>query len=283
MTHFIQPTFQRTLLTLIDDPAQPARETMDEHKFAELVASVRKHGIIEPIILTPVGDRFMVVAGHRRTMAAREAQLVDVPTMLYPNDPQILDVIKLHENTKREDLNPGEEAVWFAQLLEKIPGGDTDALAELVDETRDYVETRLNLLRGDEFVLDALKRGQIALGVAEELNTVKNVATRRDWLQHAVSQGASRKTVKNWRKADEAMQELNPGQAMPAAESSVEAFGPRRSPMACLLCGQDHDTHLMLYVYLHRHCLQFFEKHIGVRLLDFFADQPHGEPPKTQS
>jgi ParB/RepB/Spo0J family partition protein len=275
-----KPLYQLTALELIDDPQLPARETMDEKRMDDLVASVRSEGLLQPIGLKRNGARYEVVYGHRRTIACRRAELTMVPTIVYPEGYKRSNAAKLHENIYREDLNPGEAAVWFAELLEAMPTPDTDELAQQLNVTRSYLEDRLLLLRGDEFVLEALKHGKIQLTVAQELNRVKEDAVRRDFLGHAIAQGASARVVKNWRTVHEAMRDMNPQQVVDYQPAAEQPAGAKPNPMACLLCSSDHEPHNMLYVQIHRHCLQFFEKHLGLRVVGFFADPPpsNGDP-----
>ena len=275
-----KPFFQVTDLALIDDPLLPAREQMDEAKMEELVSSIRDNGLLQPVGLKPTADRYEVIYGHRRTMACRLVPLPRVPSMVYPEGSVSPEAAKLHENTKREDLNPGEEAVWFAELLETLAGGDTDKLATLVNESRDYVEKRLNLLRGDEYVLVELKAGRITFAVAQALNRVKGVGERRAFLDAALRGGATARLVDQWRKMQEVINDANPHGPAPATDPAHFDGTVRRSPMYCLLCDGEHDLHMLLQVFLHPYCLQFLERQMGVSLRGLYSQPPSAiEPP----
>lgn len=253
-------------LALVDDPELPARETMDEAMLEELARSIGAIGLIEPICVKPVAGRWEVIAGHRRYLASKMAGLVRVPARIYPDDPAIVDAVKLHENTKREDLNAADEAVWFAQLLEGQAGGDVDRLAELVHETRHYVETRLVLLRGDEEIFGALRRREINLAVAQELNKVRHHGQRRNFLEAAIKGGASARMVREWRNGWERIEAAQSG--APAGEGEtpapVEQFAG--SSLNCLFCDSSEDPHTLQLVYMHTACRRVIERLFGQSL-----------------
>lgn len=267
-------------LEVIDDPALPARESMDDAKFEELVTSIRALGVLQPLVLKRVGSRFEVVAGHRRRLASIAAGLVRVPAMVIDGSVELTEAIKLHENARREDLNPAEEAVWFAQLLETLAEGDTERLAGLVGEQRQYVESRLLLLQHDAEVFAALKAGAINLTVAVELNRFTDLGARRSHLEAAVKGGATGRLVREWRLAYErlvgARRELDGTES--AHLGGVEQ--PIGSSLSCQFCASSADPHAMELVYQHRHCRQIFERSLGVTLAGVFAaPAPVAAPP----
>lgn len=272
MTHAAIGRALRELpLARIDDPAVPARETMDDEKFAALVESIRAIGVIQPIAVKPIGDRFEVVAGHRRTLAARAAELEHVPCLVVDGALELTEAIKLHENARREDLNPAEEALWFQNLLETQAGGDTSRLAELLGEGRQYVEARLVLLRDDPEVFAALRAGQITLTVASELNRFTDQGARRSHLEAAIKGGATGRLVREWRVAYERLV----GKRAEVDSSGTANLGgtvqPADSVLTCLFCCSSADPHVMQLVYMHAHCLLAFERVAGVPLRGVFG------------
>ncbi len=272
--------FQYTPLALIDDPALPAREQMTDEGMADLVASIAELGLLQPVGLKRNGERFEVVYGHRRTLACRELKEEFIPSLILPANFKRQEAAKLHENIRREELNAGEEAVYFMQLLELIEPPDTDVLARDLKVTRDYVETRLVLLRGDEYVLKALKANEISLAVAQELNRVKEQPARLDFLRYAIVQGASARVVKNWRSAHETMRELNPQQIVDRDEEHHSHVHTPSNPFSCLLCANDQDPQTLLFVQIHRHCLRILESQAGINIVGIFAaPQPATPPP----
>lgn len=275
--------FANVDLALIDDPELPARASMNEDKLEELAKSIREIGVAEPLILVKRGERYEVVAGHRRRLASLRAELVTVPAMIAPDDPKTLEAIKLHENTKREDLNPGEEAIYFAQLLDGLAGGDTDALAELVKETRYYVESRLALLRGDEEVFAALSKGEINLAVANELNRIDDLGYRRSFLDAALKGGATAKLVREWRQGYERTRAGNPQIGTEGGAPASSSLQPAGSALNCHLCDSSDDHHTFILVYLHPSCVKALERIVGIDALQgVFAKPRAAAAPEVQ-
>lgn len=194
----VRPELCVVPLGSIDEPELPSRSKMNDEKLDELTASIRAIGFISTIALVREADRYRVVAGHRRTVAARRAGLVAVPALVYPSSADALEAIQHAENKHREELNPADESIWFAQLLEKYPDDGTDGVAARVGEKRAFVEDRLALLQGCERVFDALAGGRIGVGVAQELNRCTNPQYRVMLLDQAIKHGATKSIVTGW-------------------------------------------------------------------------------------
>lgn len=190
--------FRLIALTELVEPEHAARTTMDDGKLDSLVGSIREVGILEPLLVMPGADQaFEVVAGHRRLKAARIAGLGEVPCIIV-DDPESADAIKIHENVEREELSPADEAIFYAELFERH-GEDTDVVAARVKRSRDHVEGRLLLIRGDKHVFDALAKGKISLGVAAELNKMELEKDCHFHLDYCVRTGASVAIARQWR------------------------------------------------------------------------------------
>lgn len=238
-------------LQLIDDPELPSRSEMDDVKMAELVGSIRAEGILQNLVLVERGDRFEVVAGHRRTVAARLAGLAFVPAKVYPPDHPRLRMIQAHENGRREDVNPVDEAFWFAELLEKDCGSDVTRLAGLVGENQSYVLGRLELLELDEETRDALRAGQIKIGVAKALRLCSAPEYRHYFVVNAIRDGATEATVRawieNWRR--NILEPSQLGSPAPAPSPAATAVTPH-DPFRCFVCRKsDHRIPEMLPVH----------------------------------
>ena len=157
-------------LGLLDPPRRPARAGMDKDSLAELARDIRLKGLLVPLIVCKHGERYEIVAGHRRSIACEKAGLVAAMCCVFDTYEAALEGVKFSENRFRADLTAAEEAIWFSELLEADAGGDVDKLCEQLGETRSYVESRLLLFHGDEAVFKALLEGKINLGIAQQLN-----------------------------------------------------------------------------------------------------------------
>ncbi|WP_133366325.1 ParB/RepB/Spo0J family partition protein [Qipengyuania sediminis] len=146
-------------------PGQP-RTNFAEPALEELAASIKSRGVIQPIIVRPLGgDRYQLVAGERRWRAAQKAQLHTIPAIVRTLDQREVLALSLIENLQREDLSPVEEARAYRQLAERE--GMTQAeIAAMVDKSRSHVANMQRLLDLPGDVLALLETGALTMGHA---------------------------------------------------------------------------------------------------------------------
>jgi len=185
-------------LDLILEPIGQVRKVIGSEGLEELAASIKKIGLIEPIVVKPVGEKYEVIAGHRRLLACRMYNISPINCIVKGNDGVDEDEIKLHENFFREDINEADEAEFYAYMLEKTKI-TIEELAGKVNKSGTYIRERLNLLRGDGRILEAVRDGQINAGVAKELNMITVDDTRLYYLRYAIDSGAKIRTAQEWR------------------------------------------------------------------------------------
>ena len=155
-------------LHVIDpDPLQP-RQDFDPNMLSQLAESIRQHGVIQPIIVTPVGNRYVIVAGERRYRAAQMAGLKNVPVWSKQLSLQDRKIIALIENIQREDLNPIEQAQGMQRLLSEH-NLTQQHLAEVLGNSRSHVTNMLRLLSLEEAIQEALIKKSIDFGHARTL------------------------------------------------------------------------------------------------------------------
>lgn len=223
------PEIRMIPISELREPAHAVRAEISDDGLASLITSIRELGILEPLIVRPRdGIFFEVVAGHRRLLAARQAPLAEVPCIIEADDERA-DAIKIHENLEREELNPAEEGVFYAELYEKL-GQDVDRVAERVRKSRNYVEARLNLVRGDQAVFKVLTEGKITLGVAQELNQFTRDNDRSFHLDYGVRTGANVRTMRDWRMKANERADLFMGVTGQGGSGEVESTPPIAPP-----------------------------------------------------
>ena len=149
------------------NPDQPRRH-FDEAAMAELVASVRVHGILQPILVRPHAGRHQIIAGERRWRAAQAAGLHEVPVVVRPLDDRQVSEIALIENIQRADLNAIEEARGDHRLLAEH-GHTQAALADIVGKSRSHITNLLRLLDLPASVQAMVETGAISMGHARAL------------------------------------------------------------------------------------------------------------------
>jgi len=157
---------------IIPSLLQPRRR-FDEAALATLRESIRKHGILEPIIVRPRDGRFEIVAGERRFQAALQVGLEQVPVTVRDLDDRTTMEVALSENLEREDLSPIEVAVSFSEYLTKF-GTTQDELAQRLGKDRSTVANLIRLLDLPEAARAALDNRTITAGHARALLPLKD-------------------------------------------------------------------------------------------------------------
>ncbi|TVR47558.1 MAG: ParB/RepB/Spo0J family partition protein, partial [Rhodobacteraceae bacterium] len=151
------------------NPDQPRRH-FDETALAELAASIREKGVIQPLIVRPRDDMFEIVAGERRWRAAQRAQVHDVPVVIREfSDTEVLE-IAIIENIQRTDLNPIEEAMGYRALIERF-GHTQEKLSEAMGKSRSHIANLMRLLSLPDDVQTMLREGRLTAGHARALIT----------------------------------------------------------------------------------------------------------------
>jgi ParB family chromosome partitioning protein len=152
------------------NPHQPRRQFTNE-AMAELIASVRAHGVLQPILVRPVtGGRYEIIAGERRWRAAQAVGLHEIPAVVRALDDRMAFEIALIENIQRSDLNAIEEARGYRRLIDDF--GHTQAvLAGIVGKSRSHVTNLLRLLELPESIQSMVEAGQLTMGHARALAT----------------------------------------------------------------------------------------------------------------
>lgn len=149
------------------NPDQPRRR-FDEQAMAELVASVRAHGILQPILVRPHAGRHQIVAGERRWRAAQAVGLHEMPVVVRPLDDRQVSEIALIENVQRADLNAIEEARAYHRLI--ADHGHTQAvLADIVGKSRSHITNLLRLLDLPDTLQAMVETGTLSMGHARAL------------------------------------------------------------------------------------------------------------------
>jgi ParB family chromosome partitioning protein len=151
------------------NPKQP-RRTFDEARMTELVDSVRLRGVLQPILVRPVGQDFEIVAGERRWRAAQAVSLHDIPVVIRDLDDATAFEIALIENIQRSDLNAIEEGEGYRRLVEEF-GHTQDALAKLVGKSRSHVANLMRLVDLPDGVRKLVIDGTLSMGHARALLT----------------------------------------------------------------------------------------------------------------
>jgi ParB family transcriptional regulator, chromosome partitioning protein len=171
------------------NPNQP-RKRFEEKALEELAASIREHGIVEPILVRRDGGKYRILAGERRWRAAQRAGLKEVPAVLREASDREAFELALVENLQREDLNAVEEAEAYEVLVEDH-GLTQEAIAQRVGKDRSSVANALRLLKLPAEVRDLVKEGRLDMGHARALLGLDGEETIRRTAQRVLREGLS--------------------------------------------------------------------------------------------
>ena len=177
-----KPTTNQPNTVAISDlsrnPYQP-RQNFKEEKLEELANSIRKNGIIQPIAVRPSksdSNKYEIVAGERRWLAAQRAGLHEIPiTILDLSDVESLEVA-IVENIQRDDLNPIEEAKGYKRLNEEFKY-DHESISKLMSKSRSHISNTLRLLTLPSDVISMLEEGSLTSGQARPLIGISNASS----------------------------------------------------------------------------------------------------------
>jgi ParB family chromosome partitioning protein len=175
------------------NPNQP-RATFDDEALSNLAASIREVGVLQPIVVTRVGDRYQLIAGERRLRACRRAGLTEIPAVVRTVDDLSSLTQALIENVQRQDLSPLEEAAAYHQLLEDH-GLTHDEIGTRVGKSRATITNSLRLMALSPVLQGMLERRELSAGHARALLGVDDQKYAEHIAKRAVDEGWSVRQV----------------------------------------------------------------------------------------
>lgn len=171
------------------NPFQP-RRIFNEESLQELAASIKDHGIIQPIIVERNGNDYYIIAGERRTRAALLAGLSRVPVIFREFDNSKKLEIALIENIQRENLNPIEEAKAYQEIMQ-LSSLNQEETAKRVGKSRSAVANAMRLLQLPDGMQSALEKGDLSAGHARAILSLVNPADQQILFTRITDQGLS--------------------------------------------------------------------------------------------
>lgn len=166
------------------------RKNFDSEGIRDLAASIKEHGIIQPLIVRKSDQGYELVAGERRWRAAREAGLDNVPCILRDFTDEENALIAIIENMQREDLDPIEEAEGLETMMKEY-GLNQEEVSRSVGKSRPYITNSLRLLKLPKDIQEQLSKGAISAGHARALLSVKSRTTQEQFCQKVIKEGLS--------------------------------------------------------------------------------------------
>lgn len=160
-------------ISLIDNNPNQPRKNFDPSALQELAQSIKMYGVIQPILLTKRGDRYMIIAGERRFRASKLAEKKTIPAIVKDFEEREIKEIALLENIQRQDLNPIETARAMKELMDAY-GWTQEALADRLGKSRSNVANIMRLLTLCPEVIELIEKGKLSAGHARSLVVVTN-------------------------------------------------------------------------------------------------------------
>ena len=159
------------MLSDIDTNVNQPRKHFDDKALSELSASIKVHGVIQPIIVVKKGERYMIIAGERRFRASKLAGLTTIPAIIKNYSESEIAEVSLLENLQREDLNPMECAKAMKKLMTDF-GWTQEKVADRLGKSRPVVANTIRLLNLEPEVIALIEQGKISAGHARSLVAV---------------------------------------------------------------------------------------------------------------
>lgn len=176
--------FEIPLTDIMPNRFQP-REIFDDEALQELAQSIKTHGVIQPIIVRKIGDKFEIIAGERRYRASQLAGKTTIPALIRDIDNKEAAKVALLENLQRRDLSPIEEARTYQTIL-KLDNITQEELAENLGKSQSAIANKLRLLNLDESVQVALLNGQISERHARSLLNVADKNKQKELVEKII-------------------------------------------------------------------------------------------------
>ena len=206
------------IATIRPNPFQPRRE-FSEAELAELAASIREHGVLQPIVVRPEGEGFQVIAGERRLRACQHVGLATVPAIVRDADDTQMLELALVENIQRTDLNPMELARAYLAYMQRLDLTQEE-VAERLGKSRSGVANMIRLLDLPLDLQELVSRGTLSMGHARALLSLGDAVSQRAMSDKVVAEGWS---VRALEAAIQSSQNRRPATATPTEPSAKPA------------------------------------------------------------
>lgn len=250
---FAPPPMKLMPLALIDEPAVAMRIAMDDEDLAQLARSIAAVGLLHPIAVKRVADRYEVIAGHRRYIACRNLGRAEIEARDYTGMEVDKEIIKAHENLCQAPLKDGEVVEWLATMRETFDY-DLAQMMAVTGKPESWIADRLSIFRGDKRIYDALIAGDLKLRQCIVLNKFPSDYIKM-YMEQAIASGCSGKVIEGWLR-DFKLQNLPEHVADAPEPITTSSELPGISALdPCVLCLERHSVWAMIMVWVHKDCL----------------------------
>lgn len=187
---------EKLKITEVEPNRNQPRKNFDEDALEELAESIKRYGVIQPIIVVKKDDYYEIVAGERRWRASKKAGLKEIPAIVREGNERKNKEIALIENVQREDLNAYEKALGIKELMDEYDLTQQE-VSEILGKSRSSIANTVRLLNLDERVLEFVKQGKLAEGHARTLLAIDDKDKQYQMAVRMIEKGA---TVRDFEK-----------------------------------------------------------------------------------
>ncbi|MBI4134843.1 MAG: ParB/RepB/Spo0J family partition protein [Candidatus Sungbacteria bacterium] len=234
---------------LIDAPGIAMRSDVYDDDITSLMQSIRERGLLQPVVIRKVGERYEMIAGHRRLVAHKRLGQSVIKAIVKDVDERTALSMRVHENLQRRDVDPVDEALFIFEVMAKLDTSPRDFALEY-GRSEKYILDRMEIAQMPEYMHDALRKKEVTLGVALALVQIEDEELRRIYFDICQRDGASvlvaQNFVRQWRERVLSV-------APPADIVQTTDTGERREAMTtCERCQVYFPIRLASYVTVHR-------------------------------
>lgn len=239
-------------LDAIDDPYIAMRETVDDDDLDELMEDLRKNGLIQPITVRKLGERYEVIAGHRRTRSARLLNWATIEAKVIEADDDKSLALRLAENLMRKDVDPVDEAVYIGEIMTRYKK-TVEEVAQIVGKRIDWVERRLAVFDMPDYLQHYLKLRRFSIEAAIWINKLQPEAERRTHADWAGVNGVSAAGAKRWYE-DLAARNFQPRAIATEIEDPASGQVRNVTLVRCHVCKDESPVEEMNGTWVHPKC-----------------------------
>ena len=187
-------TIKTLKLTEIEPNPNQARRIFDEEALEELSESIKRYGVIQPIVVTKKSNCYQIIAGERRWRASKKAGITEIPVIIRDDDDRINSEISLIENLQREDLNPIDKATGLKALMDDY-GMTQQQLSETLGKSRSSIANSVRILNLDERVIDLAREGKLTEAHCKALMSITDQEKQYEMALQVIESGDPVKAI----------------------------------------------------------------------------------------
>jgi len=243
------PKFKTVPIADVLPPPAPLRIAMDNAKLEELAASIKEFGLIQPVCVTPSGEQFEIIDGHRRFTACGMLGIDKIAIAIFDNVDEAKFGMMLHANIMREDVSAAEEGQQFVELATKHEWG-IDQMCRFFGRSEGYINERARLVTDFADVAEKVFSREINFSQAKAIMRMKDAGRRTYLLDQAVHAGANAHNLMTMVDDFKRQDRIAANVGTPATTAQVYYTPPIELP-ACIWCGRDDDSNNMTLIPVH--------------------------------